>query len=203
MCFVWTLARKMQVLRFTIKSIDLAHARTCADKRPPAFRPPFKPVQYQALYSYLNLRRLSNFSQKAENGSKFARGTVVLPLSCESPVALIFKPATTLSLCGWINVHVTDLLKMQTTDQVSVCLTSDWRHLTVENKRTKSSWKVTWVINVPCDDNNTIRKCLLVFKKLPAIFLLDQLHQRVVLASYDQFFDTLYRRAVKQKHKRK
>ena len=66
-------------------------------------------------------------------------------------------------------------------------------------RRLRSKLEESMIKYVPCDNNNTVRKCFVIFKQRPAIFLFNQLPQSVVFTSYNELLDTFQRRAVKRK----
>lgn len=56
---------------------------------------------------------------------------------------------------------------------------------------------------VPCDSTDTIRESFFISKQRPSMFVVDQLHQCVILASTDEFFHAFECNAVKKQNKTK
>ena len=56
---------------------------------------------------------------------------------------------------------------------------------------------------VPCDSTDAIRESFFISKQRPSMFVVDQLHQCVILASTDEFFHAFECNAVKKENKTK
>lgn len=56
---------------------------------------------------------------------------------------------------------------------------------------------------VPCDSTDAIRESFFISKQRPSMFVVDQLHQCVILASTDEFFHAFECNAVKKQNKTK
>ena len=56
---------------------------------------------------------------------------------------------------------------------------------------------------IPCDSTDAIRESFFISKQRPSMFVVDQLHQCVILASTDEFFHAFECNAVKKQNKTK
>lgn len=55
---------------------------------------------------------------------------------------------------------------------------------------------------VPCDSTDAIRESFFISKQRPSMFVVDQLHQCVILASTDEFFHAFECNSVKKQKKK-